>query len=93
MGSSSRDSVTFRELITLLELYSTNWLASNILLLASTKCFLTSQRLAGAGMNCRVLLFGVLLDGTIQSVLNLGLRQLFDAFFHHPILFILDINI
>ena len=42
-----------------------NWLASNILLLAirvitklpntSKKCFLTSQGVVGAGMNCRVL--------------------------------------
>ena len=31
-------------------------LASNILLLVSKKCFLTSQGLVGAGMNCRVLL-------------------------------------
>ena len=31
-------------------------LASNILLLASKKCFLTSQGLVGAGMNCRALL-------------------------------------
>ena len=30
-------------------------LASNILLLASKKCFLTSQVLVGAGMNCRAL--------------------------------------
>ena len=30
-------------------------LASNILLLVSKKCFLTSQRLVGAGMNCRAL--------------------------------------
>ena len=30
-------------------------LASNILLLASKKCFLTNQGLVGAGMNCRVL--------------------------------------
>jgi len=30
-------------------------LASNILLLASKKCFLTSQGLVGAGMNCRAL--------------------------------------
>ena len=29
--------------------------ASNLLLLASKKCFLTSQVLVGAGMNCRVL--------------------------------------
>ena len=32
-------------------------LESNILLLASKKCFLTSQGLVGAGMNCRALLF------------------------------------
>jgi hypothetical protein len=32
-------------------------LASNILLLASKKCFLTSQGLVGAGMYCRALLF------------------------------------
>ena len=32
-------------------------LASNILLLASKKCFLTSQGLVGAGMNCRALVF------------------------------------
>jgi hypothetical protein len=31
-------------------------LASNILLLASKKCFLTSQGQVGAGMNCRALL-------------------------------------
>jgi hypothetical protein len=30
-------------------------LASNILLLARKKCFLTSQRLVGAGMDCRPL--------------------------------------
>ena len=30
-------------------------MASNILLLASKKCFLTSQGLVGAGMNCRAL--------------------------------------
>ena len=30
-------------------------LASNIILLASKKCFLTSQGLVGAGMNCRAL--------------------------------------
>ena len=30
-------------------------LASNILLLASKKCFLTSQGLVGAGLNCRTL--------------------------------------
>ena len=30
-------------------------LTSNILLLASKKCFLTSQGLVGAGMNCRTL--------------------------------------
>ena len=30
-------------------------LTSNILLLASKKCFLTSQGLVGAGMNCRAL--------------------------------------
>ena len=34
---------------------STNWLASNIILLASKKCFHTSQGLVGAGMNCRAL--------------------------------------
>jgi len=26
--------------------------------------------LVGAGINCRVLMFGVLLDGAIQSILN-----------------------
>ena len=31
-------------------------LASNILLLASKKCFLTSQGEVGTGMNCRALL-------------------------------------
>ena len=31
-------------------------LASNILLLASKTCFLTSQGLVGAGMNCRALI-------------------------------------
>ena len=30
-------------------------MASNIFLLASKICFLTSQGLVGAGMNCRVL--------------------------------------
>jgi len=39
----------------LLELYGTNWLASNILLLASKICFLSSHGLVGAGMNCRAL--------------------------------------
>jgi hypothetical protein len=39
----------------LLELYGTNWLASNFLLLVSKKCFLSSQGLVGAGMNCRAL--------------------------------------
>jgi hypothetical protein len=39
----------------LLELDGANWLASNILLLASKKCFLSSQGLVGAGMNCRAL--------------------------------------
>jgi hypothetical protein len=42
----------------ILELYSYssyNWLASNILLLASKNCFLTRQGLVGAGMNCRAL--------------------------------------
>ena len=34
--------------------------ASNILLLASKRCFLTSQRLVGAGMNCRVLIYEIL---------------------------------
>ena len=34
--------------------------ASNILLLASKRCFLTSQGLVGAGMNCRVLIYEIL---------------------------------
>jgi hypothetical protein len=36
-----------------------NWLASYILLLASKKCFLTSQGLVGAGMNCRAQINGM----------------------------------
>ena len=46
----------------ILELYSNssnitcNWLASIILVLASKKCFLTSQGLVGAGMSCRALI-------------------------------------
>jgi hypothetical protein len=35
--------------------YIVQIIASNILLLASKKCFLTSQGLVGAGMNCRAL--------------------------------------
>ena len=35
--------------------WSYNRLVSNILLLASKKCFLSSQGLVGAGMNCRAL--------------------------------------
>jgi hypothetical protein len=35
--------------------YIVRIMASNILLLASKKCFLTSQGLVGAGMNCRAL--------------------------------------
>ena len=35
--------------------YIVRILASNILLLASKKCFLTSQALVSAGMNCRAL--------------------------------------
>jgi hypothetical protein len=34
-------------------------LARNIILLASKKCFLTSQGLVGAGMNCRVLIYEI----------------------------------
>jgi len=45
----------------ILELYGTNWLASNILLLASKKCFLSSQGPVGAGM-------GTLKDGHIRRV-------------------------
>ena len=35
--------------------YTVRNMASNILLLACKKCFLTSQGLVGAGMNCRAL--------------------------------------
>ena len=35
--------------------YIVQIIASNILLLESKKCFLTSQGLVGAGMNCRAL--------------------------------------
>jgi hypothetical protein len=35
--------------------YIVRIMASNIVLLASKKCFLTSQGLVGAGMNCRAL--------------------------------------
>ena len=54
----------------LLEIYDTNWLASNIHLLSSKKCFLSNQ--VGAGMNCRALFGG---NGRFSSNFN--------AFFFH----------
>ena len=90
-SSSSRDSVIFRELVILFELYSRNWLASNILLLASTKCVLTSQRLVGAGMNWRVLLnLGLRLDRQVTfSVQN---RQVTFRFKMKQVIFRVMVN-
>ena len=48
-------SIHGRACFILLELYDTNWRASNILLLASKKYFLSKLGLEWAGMNCRAL--------------------------------------
>ena len=53
---SRQSKRAFRVLLLELELYGTNWLAINILLLTIKKCFLSNQGLVGAGMNCRALI-------------------------------------
>jgi hypothetical protein len=52
-------------------------LASNMLLLASKKCFLTSQGLVGTGMNCRALQYNShCVTSSIPNILNIYLKSL-----------------
>ena len=77
-------SVSFRALLIM---YNTYWscivpigifinLASNVILLGSKKCFLTSQGLVGASMNCRALFFTKIFTFYVDRIIGWSFTKL-----------------